>query len=141
MSDGMIQLCNKFLEIESEIEDIENKIKDLKKAKELAEERLDAVGREVRESFIANDVPNLNIHGRLIYIHKQMWVKPKDKDHDRAIEALKNCGMQWLVQEKFDTRTVSSHVRECDDQDIELPPEFYEAFEVKDSFSTRSRKG
>lgn len=139
--DHLLELCNKFLDIEVEIDEISAKMNDLKKEKELREEDLEKAGKVLREYMIEQGVPNMRFRGRLIYIHTQFWAKPKDKDNERAVAALKECGLEWLVQEKFDTRTVSSHLRELAEQEVSLPEMFYEAFEVKEFYSTRSKKG
>ena len=139
--DHLLELCNKFLDIEVEIDWINTRIGELKKDKEAKEEDLEKAGKVLREYMIEQGVPNMRFRGRLIYIHTQFWAKPKDKDNERAVTALKECGLDWLVQEKFDTRTVSSHLKEMAEQELTLPDTFYDAFEVKEFYSTRSKKG
>ena len=140
MNDDILDLSSKFLDLEEKRDDCENEIKRLKSKVDDLNSQMQSIGRQMMELFSSGDVNSIKVRGRTLYIHKQSWAKPKDKDLERACRILKEIGMQWLVEEKINTHTISAHVRECDAQDIPLPARFSEAFEVSDVFSIRSRK-
>jgi len=138
--DSVINLAHKFLDLDEQINENEKKIKELETENKKLHEDAQKLGKVLMELWVSHDIPSMKMRGRTLYIHKQSWCKAKDKNLERAIEILREIGMDWLVETKVNTHTISSHVRECDREGVELPSKFYEAFEVNEVFSLRSRK-
>lgn len=138
--DNIVGMAHRFIDLDNKMKENEKIIKEIEEENKKLNEEAQKLGRVLMELWLQNDIPSMKMRGKTLYIHKQQWAKPKDKNLERAVEILKEIGMEWLVEEKVNTHTVSSYVRECDKGDVELPKKFYEAFEVSDVFSIRSRK-
>ena len=137
---NILDLSSRFIDLEDRKTEKENEIKRLKTEVEELSSKMYDIGKHISELFSSNDLTSIKIRGRLLYIHRQAWAKPKDKDLERACKILKEIGMGWLVEEKVNTHTISAHIRECEAQDKPIPERFNEAFDVNEVFSIRSRK-
>lgn len=47
-----------------------------------------------------------------VFVRRQIWANAKDGDTKSAVEALKHAGVGFLVEEKYNTHSLSSWVRE-----------------------------
>lgn len=100
-----------------------------------------ALETELIDAFAAAGVDSMHLNGRCIYIHSQLWARPKDGDRPRACEALKRAGLGEFVKEDFNVMTLSAWARELTEAGEPIPGELSEALEIKDAYSLRVVKG
>jgi len=60
--------------------------------------------------YVENNIQNLNIDGRTVYLHRQVWASLKDAAS--GVAALKAAGLGDLVKETCNGQTLSAWVRE-----------------------------
>jgi hypothetical protein len=128
-----VQLSDEMDELKRRKEEIEGQIKELKA-------RMQPVERELLEIFAENGVNNISLHGKLLYIHRQIWARPLDGDYEHACDVLRAIGLEHFVKETCNVNTISAYVREQDELGGELPKAFTEAFKVDEEFQVRARK-
>lgn len=75
-----------------------------------------------------------------IYIHRQLWAKPKDGDKDEVVRVLKRCGMADFVQENYNTNSLSAYVRERLGTGQQLQPTLRDALHLDEVVSIRGRR-
>ncbi len=117
-----------------------------KRKRELSVE-LEAVSAEIKEleeqllhEFEASGTSNVTVDGIMCYLHRQLWAKAKEGNYLRACQALRACELGALVEEKFNSNSLSAWVREQSKAGVDLPAELSEAIEVAEVYSIRTRK-
>jgi hypothetical protein len=83
---------------------------------------------------------NLGTEKVTLYIHKQLWAKPKNGDKLNVMQVLKHCGLSDLVQEQYNTSTLSAYVRERLADGENLQPTLEEAIDLIEVISVRGRR-
>ena len=115
--------------------DLEAKLEDTKK-------RLHEIERGLLDTFAEAGIQRITRDGTTIYLHRQLWVKAKDGDYDRACTILRALGLEDMVQARFNSQTVSAYFREMDPEMVEaLPAAVHEALAFDEVFHIRTRKG
>ena len=110
-----------------------------------------SVENEMLESFRNKGIDDIHVDGRVcVYLSRQLWAKVVDGNHARACTALRAAGLDDLIEEKFNTNTLSAYVRELvkghedDPPDTPLstylPPSFQGAIDVTEKHSVKTRK-
>lgn len=139
MNDVFLDTANAWKALDDQIDELEQKrsaiehqIKELKKQIQPYEEQL-------LQMFAENGVNNIKIHGKTIYIHRQLWARPVDGDYERACKILREIGLDEYVKETVNVNNISAYVREQDEMGSELPSSFYDAFRVDEVYKVRSR--
>lgn len=122
-----------FVALEKERRDLEDRLKHIKA-------RRDDLEQILLGAFEESQIQSMKIDGLTVYIHRQLWARPKGGDYDLAVRALREVGWDDLVEIKCNTHRVSSQVREMDREGVELPEPIKEAFDVSEQFSVRTRK-
>jgi len=86
-------------------------------------------GKLEKESAILLDhladleIDKVSLKGGITLFSKTtIWAKCKDKES--AINAIKEAGEEWMIQEGFSTQALSMFLRELDKSGKELPEEF-----------------
>lgn len=120
---------------------------ELAKRKREVEGELDRIRVEMSEleeylkgEFEKSGISSTTVDGVTCYLHRQLWAKARGGEYARACSALREAGLGQMVEEKFNTQTLSAWVREQEASDIELPPALKEVIEVSEVFSVRTRK-
>lgn len=75
-----------------------------------------------------------------LYIHRQLWAKPKDGDRAAVISTLKRCGLADFVQENYNSNTLSAYVRERLANGEQLQPTLDSVIEAEEVVSIRGRR-
>ena len=75
-----------------------------------------------------------------LYLHRQIWAKPKDGDKVAGASALKLGGLGHFVSEGFNTSTLSAWLREALSNGEEIPKPVVEAFDLNEVVSVRGRR-
>ena len=75
-----------------------------------------------------------------LYIHRQLWAKPKGGDKATLMGVLKRCGLSDLVQEQYNTSSLSAYVRERLANGQQLQPTLEEALVLDEVISVRGRR-
>lgn len=76
-----------------------------------------------------------------VYLRTQLWASATEGNYERACAALRAVGLEDMVQERFNSNTLSAYVREQADLGIPLPGELTEAITVTEKHSVLTRKG
>lgn len=126
----------------------------LKRFSELAarrrelESELNAVRAEMAEleaylleAFEKAGISNVSVDGMTCYLHRQLWARAKEGNYERACMALREVGLGRLVEQRFNTNSLSAWVREHEAEGKALPSALADAIEVSEVFSVRTRKG
>lgn len=120
---------------------------ELTKRKRQAEDDLDEVKKELArlegqllEDFEHAGVDSMRIDGHTVYPHRQLFANARDGDKERAVEALRACGLHDYVKEQFNTQSLSAYVRELDELEEPLPQPLADALDVYEKFTLRVRK-
>lgn len=120
---------------------------ELTKRKRQTEEDLDGLKKELArlegqllEDFERAGVDSMRIDGMTVYPHRQLFANARDGDKERAVEALRACGLDDYVKEQFNTQSLSAYVRELDELEEPLPQPLAEALDVHEKYTLRVRK-
>lgn len=122
----------------------------LRGAKSELEAELKLIKKKISalESKLLDDFDNDGVHsmkientaGRnvTVYINRQLWASPED-GYEKACSALRAAGLDEYVHERFNVNSLSSYVRELDEEEAPLPEEFEGAISVTEKYSLRTR--
>lgn len=122
-----------FVTLEKERRVLESRLKEVKEIR-------DGLEQTLLERFQEGQILSVKVDGLTVYLHRQLWARPKGGDYDLAVRALREVGWDDLVEIKCNTHRVSSQVREMDREGVELPEPIREAFDVAEEYSIRTRK-
>jgi hypothetical protein len=75
-----------------------------------------------------------------LYLHRQLWAKPKGGDKGSLVAVLKRCGLSDLVQEQYNTSSLSAYVRERLANGQKLQPTLDDALYLDEVISVRGRR-
>ena len=116
--------------VENELRSIKDEINELEPSliQELIEDQVDRLPIKVGDDRVT------------LYIHRQLWVRPKDGDKDAVIQTLKRCGLSDFVSEGYNTNSLSAYVRERIGNGQPLQPTLAEVVRVDESVSIRGRR-
>lgn len=123
---------HRYVELETRRRSIESELKDIKAETEGLE-------KELLANFEQAAVSSVRHNGTTVYLHRQLWCSPKDGDYGATCAALRACGLGDLVQERFNTNTVSAYVRERDKAGEALPQPLSNSLNIAEVFSLRTR--
>jgi hypothetical protein len=112
---------------------------DLEAELESTKKRLDEIEPELMQQMTCDGVQRVNAHGRTVYIHRQLWAKPKDGDKNAVCEALRGCGLGQYVSETFNTNSLSAYIRELEQQQQPVPEPLAAVIETSEVFRLRTR--
>ena len=114
----------------------------LSKRRDVIEEELKVLKEElahlsnmILEVFERDGQKSATIMGKTIYIRRQLWARAKDKNYVAACAALKKCGLEGYVEERFNTNSISAYVRERDKANEPLPKELQDTLEISTEVS------
>lgn len=123
---------NRLVELDRERRQLENRIKEINSERGRLEEK-------ILDEMQHAGVQNMNIGGATVYLHRQLWARPRDGNKQAVIAALHEAGLDEYVSETFSTQSLSAYVRELDSYDEPLPPELEEVVQVDEVFKVRTR--
>jgi len=134
-----------WMDLDKEQKEINARVRDIKKEKE----RLQEV---ILEDFAESGISKIDIDGRLLYAHHELYVGAKKVIHPGTGEEvipwvavsqiLKECGFDEYVQEKFDSIGLAKALREMHkDPDSDIPELILEHFNIFEKRSLRSKAG
>ena len=102
-----------FIELNDEINQTKEKLK-------ILQEKKTAMTDTLVTNMECEDMENVKIAGRKVYLHEQIWAKISNKA--KAIQTIKKLYPE-LITETFNTNQISSLIRELLSND-KLPQEF-----------------
>lgn len=138
-----IKAAQRFAELETRKKELEAELNEVKK-------ELDEIGGEngyLLDQMIQAGVEKLNVNGRTLYIHRQLWAGAVDGDYDAACDGLEEAGLGDYVQRRFNVHSLSAYFRERYNEDDVIEPEEIIPEPLKGKVSLiekvkiRSRKG
>jgi hypothetical protein len=113
--------------------------------------------RELLPRFESAGLQRMTVDGVTVYIHHQLWAKALGGNMPAAVEALKACELAGMVEERFNSQTLSSYIREKAKEFAaqyehgaplapheilaRLPAPLAAAIEVTEKVNIRTRKG
>jgi len=97
-------LVRQFVELNDEIKLQEDENETRKTKRMLLEE-------ELLRRFENAEVNTMGVLGKTVYIHRQLWSKNMG-DSSETVIALKESGLNDLVEEKFNSNRLSAYIRE-----------------------------
>jgi hypothetical protein len=134
------------------------KKKAAKKDLEEIDAQLEKLDGELTKMFEQDGVNSMNVDGKTVYVHNQKWAgvlkegkDATDEERARALQALRDAGMDDYITESFNSKTLSSFVKEVlESAPLEiqtdpkrwyevLPPSFAGAIKVTEETSIRVR--
>jgi len=87
-----------------------------------------------------NQMDRIHIGGNTLYIHRIMVAKPTAGDRDKVIDALKECGLDDLVSENYNSLTLNAWIRECLANGEQLPGNLSSVIDTEEIVSVRGRR-
>jgi len=138
-------LMRSWIKLDNEQKEIRAREREIKDEKEKLQE-------VILDDFANNGISKIDIDGRLLYAHHELYVGPKKVIHPGTGKevvpwpivstALRDCGYGDYVEERFDSRKLASAIREIvKDPEDEVPEEIEKHFNIFEKRSLRSRKG
>ena len=109
----------------------------MKEVKERIKE-VEPIKEVVLDEMTQNEVSNIRIDGRTIYVQSQIWGRKK-APNETIVKALRDAGLQDFVSEGFNMVSISAFIREKVKNGEKLPPQFEGVLEANEVFSVRSR--
>tara|TARA_R110000751_G_scaffold14829_1_gene48033 strand:- start:233 stop:691 length:459 start_codon:yes stop_codon:yes gene_type:complete len=95
---------------------------------------------EMQENQIDRLPINLGHEKVTLYIHKQLWAKPKGGDRQAVIDTLLHCGLSDLVQDNYNSNSLSAYVRERLADGQKLQPTLEKVIDLTEVISVRGRR-
>lgn len=129
----------RFAELAEIEDDLDDQLKAVRKEKA-------ALEAELIEEFLDTGIQRVNVNGRTIYLRKQIWASVRDGNKRRACDVLRAEGLDELIEESFNTGTLSAYVREQIERADEIEfdkvfsPSFLEGINVTERASLRTLK-
>ena len=106
-----------------------------------AKDEIASLEESVRNMLQENQVDRLPVtvgtEKVTLYLHRQLWAKPKGGDKMNLMSVLKRCGLSDLVQEQYNTSSLSAYVRERLANGQKLQPTLTEAMTLDEVVSVR----
>ena len=106
--------------------------------------RLTETQQEILDQFARDGVSSVKVtdgnEDATIYLHKQMWARPKDGDYVATCFALRRNGLSSFVKETVNLQTLSAYVREQEKEGQPLPSDVAETLDVRTEYAVRVRK-
>lgn len=133
-----------FVELNNEKRRLKARLKEI-------EQRLGAIEPECMHLLIElgdEEHPgNMRIAGATMYLHPELYARPKDGDRARTAQALVANGLGYLVKEDFNINSLSAWIREVKAKgDAASPTEqqqlagIMDYLELTENWSVRTRK-
>lgn len=139
-------LVNEFIDLDQQRKGKEEEVGKLK-------ERLQALEGELLTRFENAGVQSMKSkQGVTVYIRRELWASPADGAEVLLLERLKAMGLGDMVKEKVNPQTLSSFVREQEQERLGrngtpddvlkiLPEPLQSTIKLSERFSLRTRKG
>lgn len=116
-----LEPVRRFVRLGFEIEQLEAQVSELNKERMALE---DTIRSMLIEEGVSNIPLDVDGEAMTVHSHRQLWVKPKKGiERDAVCEALRSCGLDWMVKENFNANTLSSFVREELSNERAIPDE------------------
>ena len=110
---------------------LDNEQKEIRARDRSISEEKEKLQEIILDDFAQNGISKIDIDGRLLYAHHELYVGPKKVIHPGTgkevvpwpvvSHALRDCGYGDYVEERFDSRKLASVIRELKEEDEEIP--------------------
>jgi predicted nucleic acid-binding Zn-ribbon protein len=140
---SFVELAEEYALLDEEKRNLEEQLDDVK-------DEMKQIEEELLNVFEHKGISNINIAGKTIYLHRQLWAGYVN-NIDEAVVALKNAGLGDYVKERFNTHSLSAYFRELyrereeevegiiEPEDI-LTPDLKEQIKLTEKVHIRARK-
>ena len=112
-----VQMIQEYIGYYNQRKEHENKAKACK-------EKMTAMKPALTDFFAMEGLQNMKLKEGTAYLHKTMvanLVPDADGGHEAAHEALKAAGLDYLVKEGVNSKTLNAYVNERDREEEEIP--------------------
>lgn len=140
MSDAFLEVAAAWKQLDDELDEMETKKAQIEEQIKEIKTKMRPYEDQLLELFAENEVNNIRIQGKTLYIHRQLWARPLDGDYEKACKVLREVGLDEYVKETVNINSISAYVREQDEMGIELPEQFAEGFKVDEVYQVRSKR-
>lgn len=127
----MKECLQKFIETSKLKKELEARLKD-------ATSDLKEYEEHMLEYFEEMGVESISSGDTTVYLHRQLWARAKDGNKEAVIAALKGTELEDMVQETFNTNTLSAWVRECERDGRAIPDALKDSLSIVEDFSVRA---
>lgn len=111
----MLNVAKEFIEINKQIDDLDQRLKELKVDRDSLNERL-------TQEMIDNEMQSLNCRGKILYLNTTLQASYNKEIQDKFFEVLEGHGYGALIKPTVNANTLKATVREMIEQnDGELP--------------------
>jgi hypothetical protein len=100
----------------------------------------DSVMNMMQEEQLDRLPINLGLDTVTLFVHRQLWARPKGGDKERVVRTLKDVGLGDLVAESYNTNSLSAYVREQLANGEDLEPELADVIDINEVASVRGRR-
>lgn len=132
-----MQLAQQYAEVIANKRRLEDELRS-------AKDEIASLEEHMRNMMQENQIDRLPIkvgHETVtLYMHRQLWARPKDGDKERLVRTLKRCGLSDLVQEQYNTSSLSAYVRERLAEGQQLQPTLAGAIDLDEVIQVRGRR-
>lgn len=137
-----------FVSLEKEKRDLSARLKTV-------QARLNELDGSIQGEFLTDGIQSINIDGRTVYLHRDVYASPKDSNRAAVVEALEASGLGQYVKRDYNAQSLTAYVREqlaaaeeyaaAEERVITepaeaLPPALAAVLNVSTVFSVSSRK-
>jgi len=131
----MQDAIQKFVELETRRRELKDQLKAVEAEQEVVREQLLA-------EFERAGVSSLSAGPYTVYLHRQLWAVPEDRDYEKACQALREAGLGDFVHERFNVHQLSAYFRELANEtgEVELPAPLQGVIRVEERVDLRARK-
>lgn len=127
----MIDALKKILNLDDEKKRLDARIKEIRAERAVLEETL-------MNEFAENGINQMKVDGKTVYLTRELWASPKDKD--QSFNYLKLIGLGDYVAETVNSNSISAFVREMEKSQEPLPDGFEDHFRVSEVFKIKTRR-
>ena len=117
--------------------------RDLKDRTDRNNAELAQLDKVIIEQFAARRIQQQKMEtGETMYVQKSVYaslVRDDDGEHDGAHQALRDNGLEWLVEDKVNSNSLSGWVREQQKQESEIPEGLLPFLSISEVYRLRVR--
>lgn len=131
-------------EVGGEFVSLEYKKRALEAELKMVEAKQGQAKTVILKKFQEAGISSITAQGMTVYLHRQTWAGLEEgKDKAAGCAALRAAGLGDLVTDGYNSQSVSSRLREFEDDDtgeVAFPPELAGVWKLNPTFDIRARK-
>ncbi len=103
----------------------------------------ETVNEQLQEKYAEIGIKSLKYGNATIYLKGDYYVGPKDENlkladiQEQVVEACEQIGLEWLVKETVNAKSLSAYINECKREKREIPEQLLELLEINPKYKVR----